>query len=269
MPFFQIQLETVDFQVSYVGLLEGMITRETHRTMLFYMVPITCLLTKLDTINKLLFLLDACRHGIRFLAMHPGHGHQERSVRSVVLVAFCHLRHYYSWQRCCWSHHYYCLGLKVCNADGWRPSISRWFDPTKVPQASCRKGSCGHQGRVFFWWSKWLEIMTDWNWENDRMCVCVFLFFHLFELGMIFHVVFFRMVFVVYLFPNMILHNSYKRLQVYTSFWNTICEHEAICENLKKAQAARKPRPSHRLYWFCKSLKLISAKKQNIYNTVL
>ena len=25
----------------------------------------------------------------------------------------------------------------------------------------------------FFWWSKWLEIMTDWNWENDRMCVCV------------------------------------------------------------------------------------------------
>ena len=30
MPFFQIQLETVDFQVSYVGLLEGMITRETH-----------------------------------------------------------------------------------------------------------------------------------------------------------------------------------------------------------------------------------------------
>lgn len=110
-----------------------------------------------------------------------------------------------------------------------------------------------------------------WQIETERMieCVCVCLFFHLFELGMIFHVVFFRLVFVVYLFPNMILHNSYKRLQVYASFWNTICEHEAICENLKKAQAARKPRPSHRLYWFCKSLKLISAKKQNIYNTVL
>ena len=155
---------------------------------------------------------------------------------------------------------------KVCNAA--RISISRWFDPTKVPQASCRKGSCGHQGRFFFLVVKiWLEIMTDWNWENDRMCVFVFPFVWVGnDISCIF---FFRMVFVVYLFPNMILHNSYKRLQVYASFWNTICEHEAICENLKKAQAARKPRPSHRLYWFCKSLKLISAKKQNIYNTVL